>query len=134
LGRFGRKQPIRLYPIPRGCGERNRSYEAQKKLLTKAYTGQKLSREEQREAENIFNSIAEKQTRGYSVAGKLSSNLGSIVKIPLEFYLTGNMLKGAGLLGEVNTIKQLSERLTAKAGDAVMYTILQNPTAVFNAY
>jgi hypothetical protein len=121
---------IPLVAYVAGSFEKKRREEA----LRKAYLGKKLTDRERSTVEKMYRESMEDELRGLSLGGWIGKNLANIVRIPLEFWITGGISKAMGLNKAVLATDQLAARIGKHLINAGTYALLQSPTAVVDAY
>jgi hypothetical protein len=103
-------------------------------IVQKAYNGIKLNDNEQRKFAEYLKEIREYQLRGATTGYRISSNLLNLIRIPIEFKMTGALGTKLGLATKVLSEAPLKTKLLSGVVSATNRTLLTSPVSVTNAY
>ena len=103
-------------------------------IISRAYRGETLTQEETQKLRQFNKELKEDEVRGYTILGSLSSNVGNILRVPLEFLAIYGLTGGLGLLAEAGKEAPILTKIAYGVVNAGTYTALQSPTAVYSAY
>lgn len=103
-------------------------------IIARAYKGETLSQDETRKLRQFNKELKEDEVRGYTILGTLSSNIGNIFRVPMEFWITGGVAGGLGIGLEAGKKASILKKIAYGVVNAGTYTALQSPTAVYSAY
>lgn len=103
-------------------------------IISRAYKGETLTQEETQKLRQFNKELKEDEVRGYTILGSLSSNVGNIFRVPMEFWITGGVAGGLGIGLEAGKKASILKKIAYGVVNAGTYTALQSPTAVYSAY
>ena len=103
-------------------------------IISRAYKGETLTQEETQKLRQFNKELKEDEVRGYTILGSLSSNIGNIFRVPLEFWITGGVAGGLGIGLVAGKEAPILTKIAYGVVNAGTYTALQSPTAVYSAY